>query len=121
MDKEYLEGLVGAEAAEVILAAHTQELQALRCSHALSMAVQAAGGRNETAIRALIQESDILAAQDMGAAAASAVEGLKREHGYLFCTPVVSSPGTGTAIPARTDMQALGKMSMAEYRKFRGR
>ena len=121
MDREYLENLVGAEAAQEIWQKHEAAVNALRCEHALAMAVQAAGGRSQKAIRALINESDILAAQDMGAAAASAVEGLKREHGYLFCAPVVSSPGTGTAIPAPTDMNAIGKMSMAEYRKFRGR
>ena len=121
MDKEFLDNLVGAEAAETIWQKHEQQLQALRCSHAISLAVRSAGGRNETAIRALINDGDILASEDMNAAAASAVEGLKREHGYLFCTPVVTSPGTGTAIPGRTDMEALGKMSMAEYRKFRNR
>ena len=121
MDKEYLESLVGAEAAEVIFQKHLQELQALRCDHALSMAVQAAGGRNEKAIRALIDHENILASENMVDAAASAVEGLKRQHGYLFQMPVVTSPGTGTAIPDRTDMEALGKMSMAEYRKFRNR
>ena len=78
MDKEYLEGLVGAEAAEDIWQRHEAAMNGLRCSHALSMAVQAAGGRSEKAIRALINESDILASSDMAAAAASAVEGLKR-------------------------------------------
>ena len=121
MDKEYLVNLVGAEAAEDIWQRHEAAVSALRLDHALSMAVQAAGGRSEKAIRALVNESDILASSDMAAAAASAVEGLKREHGYLFSLPAVSSPGTGTTIPARVDMNAIGKMSMAEYRKFRGK
>ena len=122
MDKEYLENLVGAEAAEQILQRHDQALRKLRCEHALSLAVRDAGGRNETAIRALINESDIAGAQDMAAAAASAVEGLKRQHSYLFQLPVVSSPGTGSAVAhGAYSMEDVGKMSMAEYRKYRGR
>ena len=121
MDKEYLEKLVGAEAAEQILQRHNEELQSLRCRHALSLAVRAAGGRNETAIRALINEADIAGAENMEAAAASAVEGLKRQHSYLFQLPVVTSPGTGTAPVGGCSMDDLSRMSMAEYRRYRGR
>jgi hypothetical protein len=120
MDKEFLENLVGAEAAQVILQQHLQELQRLRCDHALSGAIRAQGGRNETAIRALLDDSAILGAENMEQAAASAVEGLKREHGYLFASPIITSPGTGTA-PVRHSMEDIGRMSMAEYRRFRGR
>ena len=120
MDKEYLLTLVGEEAAEAIWQKHQQALRALGCSHALSAAVRNAGGRNETAIRALLNESEILNADDMDAAAASAVEGLKRQHAYLFAAPQVTSPGTGSA-PVAATMEDIGRMSMAEYRRYRGK
>ena len=121
MDKEFLEGLVSAEVADVILQRHQQDVQRLRCDHALANAIRSMGGRNETAIRALLDDSVILGADNMDQAAASAVEGLKREHGYLFAMPIISSPGTGTAPLAHHSMEDIGRMSMAEYRRFRGK
>lgn len=120
MDKAYLEELVGAEAAEEILRRHEGELAALRTQHAVSMAVRSAGGRNETAIRALLDESAIANAENMEQAACSAVASLKKAHGYLFEAPRVSSPGTGAlTVNGEASMEEIGKMSMAEYRRYR--
>lgn len=120
MDKEFLENLVGAEAAQTILQAHQQELNALRLEQALSGAVRQAGGRNERAIRALLDEQAILQAEDMSAAAENAVAELKRQNSWLFAPPQVSSPGTGAMTVSHTpSLEDVGKMSMAEYKRYR--
>ena len=120
MDKEFLENLVGAEAAEAILQAHQQEVNALRLEQALGGAVKHAGGRNEKAIRALLDEQAILQAEDMDAAAEQAVAELKRQNGWLFAPPQVSSPGTGAVTVTHTpSLEDVGKMSMAEYKRYR--
>ena len=121
MDEIFLQELVGQEAAQQILQRHRQEMDALRCDHALASAIRAAGGRSEIAIGALLDRNAIAAAEDMQQAAERAVAQLKREHGYLFAMPVVSSPGTGRlTVDAPFSMDDVGKMSMEEYRKWRG-
>ena len=80
----------------------------------LEQAVTAAGGRNYIAIRALIGELP----QD-GAAAKAAVAQVKRENPYLFGGPV-TAPGTGSnPISGDYTMEELGKLSPAEYRRYR--
>lgn len=120
MDKEFLENLVGAEAAEAIWQAHQQEISALRLEQALGSAVRQAGGRNQTAIRALLDEQAILRSEDVELAAQAAVAELKRQNGWLFAPPQVSSPGTGAMTVSHTpSLEDVGKMSMAEYKRFR--
>ena len=120
MDKEYLENLVGAEAAAQILERHRAEMNALRLDSALSRAVERSGGRNQKAIRALLDESALLGAEDLNAAAEEAVAALKKDNGWLFAMPQVSSPGTGAMTVTRTPTMAdVSKMSMAEYRRYR--
>ena len=65
MDKEFLEGLIGPEAAQQVLALHQKELDTLRLQQALGTAMRQAGGRNEKAIRALLDEQAILESGDM--------------------------------------------------------
>ena len=120
MDQEYLENLVGAEAAQQILQRHQQALDALRREHALTLAVERSGGRNQRAIRALVEESALQNAEDFQAAADAEVARVKRENGYLFALPQVSSPGTGAlTVDTAPSLQALGKMSMEEYKRYR--
>lgn len=120
MELEYLEGLVGPELAGQILQRHQQELDSLRREQAITLAVERAGGRNGKAIRALIDETALQNAQDVNAAAAEAVAAVKRENGYLFALPQVSSPGTGAlSVDTTPSMDAVAKMSMAEYRRYR--
>ena len=120
MDKAFLENLVGAEAAEAILQAHQQELGKLRLEQALGAAVKQAGGRSEKAIRALLDEQEILQAEDMESAAQAAVAEIKRQNGWLFAPPQVSSPGTGAVTVTHTpSMEDVAKMSMAEYKRYR--
>ena len=128
MDKEFLlqQGL-SPEGAEAVLQAHQQtvaeyegRLRAMGAESALKQAVTAAGGRNLTAIRALVDEAVIAESQDMDTAAKQAVEALKQENPYLFAVTQAYAPGTGTA-PARTgySMEELGKLSLADYRRYR--
>ena len=80
----------------------------------LQQAVTAAGGRNYIAIRALVGD---LPQDEAGAKAA--VAQVKRENPYLFGGQV-SAPGTGgNPIPGDYPMEELGKLSPAEYRRYR--
>ena len=80
----------------------------------LKQAVTAAGGRNYIAIRALVGELP----QDE-AAAKTAVAQVKREDPYLF-GGLVTAPGTGgNPISGEYTMEELGKLSPAEYRRYR--
>lgn len=115
------------EGAEAVLQAHQQTIseyenrvRALGAESALKQAVAAAGGRNLTAIRALVDETVIADSEDMDSAARQAVETLRRENPYLFAVPQAYAPGTGTK-PARTgySMEELGKLSLADYRRYR--
>ena len=120
MNEEYLENLIGAEAAREILALHLQELDALRREHALERAIDAAGGRNAKAIRALIDEEALAQSEDAFAAATAAVAALKQENGWLFAQPQVSAPGTGALqVSKMPTMADIGRMSMAEYKQYR--
>ncbi len=81
----------------------------------LQQAVTAAGGRNYIAIRALVGELP----QDEREAKA-AVAQVKRENPYLFGAGAVSAPGTGgNPVSGDYTMEELGKLSPAEYRKYR--
>ena len=80
----------------------------------LQQAVTAAGGRNYIAIRALVGELPL-----DEASAKAAVAAVKRENPYLFGGPV-SAPGTGgSPVSGEYTMEELGKMSPAEYRRYR--
>ena len=128
MDKEFLaqQGLQ-PEAAEAVWAAHTAAVEALQeqlrnqsVQFALKQAVTAAGGRNLTAIRALVDETAIAQSENMEDAARTAVESLKQDSPYLFHLPQVYAPGTGTASPKTGySMEELGKLSLADYRRYR--
>lgn len=120
MDREQLEALVGAEAAEQVLALHEQAMAALRREHMLERAIDAAGGRNSRAIRALIDEGALAEAEDPQAAVNAAVAALKQENGWLFAAPQVASPGTGALqVEKKRTMEDIAKMSMAEYKQYR--
>ena len=104
MDKEFLMNLEGMteEMAEAILERHGKEaagyeqrLKALATEGAVALAIATAGGRNQKAITALLDMQALFDARDLPAAAAQAVEALKKEHGYLFAAAPGYAPGTG--------------------------
>ena len=120
MDEEYLVTLIGPEAAREVLEIHRREVDALRREQALERAIEAAGGRSTKAIRALMDESALMEAEDPVAAAVSAVAALKKENPWLFATPQVTAPGTGALQVSKSHTMAdIGRMSMAEYRQYR--
>lgn len=122
MERAFLEELIADEAVvDAILQEHQRTVSDVRYQHTLSAAVERAGGRNLTAIRALLDESALMGAEDVDKAVKDAVAQLKKEHGYLFRT--ASQPyAAGETVGAKSyGMEDLAGMSMAEYRRFRGR
>ena len=118
LEKQFLVDLVGEEAAEQIWGAHLGALEqrerALRGDFAISRAILSGGGRNETAIRALMDTEGILSAEKPDLAAAKAIRDLRREHGYLFRT----AQGFPAAAPV-ISREDLADMTMEEYRRYR--
>ena len=123
--KELIEHLItDPQVAEAILAEHQkvvsgyeERIQSTLRQAALKQAVTAAGGRNLTAIRALIPD-DTLDGDDPDAAARMAVAAVKRENPYLFAG-AVTAPGTGSSAPMGYTQQELAKLPMSEYRRYR--
>ena len=119
--KEFLQELVAdAQIAEAIDQEYQRRVRAFGAEAAVKEAVAAAGGRNLRAIRALLDEGSIGQAEDMAAAAKSAVEAVRQESPYLFGTGRVFAEGAGTgAVAGQVTQEALGAMSLAEYRRYR--
>ena len=119
MQKDFLTDLVGEEAAEVIWQAHQDALEqnrrVLEGDLAIREAIFLGGGRNETAIRALLDREAICGCDDPKAAAKEAVSKIRREAGYLFRQPQAYAP----AQPAPVSREDVAGMSMAEYRRWR--
>lgn len=81
---------------------HEKEIKALHLQNALQTAITRAGGRNLTAISALLDLESIQQQEDISASLADAVEKLKQENSYLFYqTAVPYAQGTGTSMPDR--------------------
>ena len=79
---------------------HEKEIKSLHLQNALQTAITRAGGRNLTAISALLDLESIQQQEDYSASLADAVEKLKQENSYLFYqTTVPYARGTGTAMP----------------------
>ena len=125
MEQDFIESLGLDEAtAELVRSEHQKVIDAyesrirsLTVDAAVKQAVTAAGGRNLTAIRALMDESAF--GQDIEASAKAAVSAIKRENPYLFGGMAVTSPGTGAPTSLGYTQEELGKMSLSEYRRYR--
>ena len=106
-----------AQVAEAILQRHKDIVAGYEnriLESQLQQAVAALGGRNYTAIRALVGQ---LPQNEQEALAA--VRRIKRESPYLFAGQV-TAPGTGgNPVSGDYTMEELGKLSPAEYRKYR--
>ena len=116
MDRTFLQTLLGEDAPiDAILQEHGRVVDGLQFQHSLEQAVSAAGGRNLTAIRAL------LGSENREQALAQALKQVKKENPYLFETGVTQPYTQGAAAYMRNDydMEDIGAMSMAEYRRFR--
>lgn len=91
---ETLQGKLDAQAKE-----HAAELADLAFDGVLKDAITAARGRNDKAIRALLDVDKLKASKDQTADIKAALEALKKDNGYLFEseeTPPPYAPGTGT-------------------------
>ena len=102
MDQAFLEELgLEASAVEAILTAHGAALAQQKLQHQVAMAIGQAGGRNHTAITALLDMEALATAQDTETAVTEAVAALKKENGYLFAspTPPPYARQTGSAAP----------------------
>lgn len=122
MDRTFLQTLLGEDAPiDAILQEHGRVVDGLQFQHSLEQAVSAAGGRNLTAIRALLDEPALLGSENREQALAQALKQVKKENPYLFETAVSQPYAQGTAAHMRQeyDMEDIGAMSMAEYRRFR--
>lgn len=81
-------------------AEHQAKLADLDFDGVLKDAITAARGRNDKAIRALLDVDALKASKDQRAATKAAVEGVKKDNGYLFEndeTPPPYAAGTGTS------------------------
>ena len=122
MERTFLEGLVNDPAAvDAILQEHGRIVDAMEFRNTLQQAVQAAGGRNYTAIAALLDQESLLQSQNRQEAVQAALRGLKRESPYLFAGTVEQpyAGGTAAAVTGSYTMEDVGAMSMEEYRRFR--
>ena len=125
MENTFLDNLdLAPETAQVILQEHNRvvqeyetRLRQLTVDMAVKQAVTAAGGRNLTAIRALLDETAF--GSDPETDARQAVAAVKRENPYLFGSGAVTAPGTGTPAPMGYSQEELGKLPLAEYRRYR--
>lgn len=89
-------------------AEHRAQLDGLAFDSMLKDAITAARGRNEKAIRALLDVDALKASKNQAADVKAALEGLKKDSGYLFEgeeAPPPYAPGTGTGgrLPAGMD------------------
>lgn len=100
-----------------LIASYESRIRSLTVDAAVKQAVAAAGGRNLTAIRALMDESALEG--DIEAGAKAAVAAIRRENPYLFATGQVTAPGTGTPASMGYSQEELGKLPLSEYRRYR--
>lgn len=100
-----LQGKLDTQAKE-----HAAQLADLAFDGVLKDAITAARGRSEKAIRALLDVDALKASKNQAADVKAALEGLKKDSGYLFEgeeTPPPYAPGTGTGGRGSSGMDAI--------------
>lgn len=91
-------------------AEHKAQLDGLAFDGMLKDAITAAKGRNDKAIRALLDVDGLKASRNQEADIKAALEGLKKDSGYLFEseeTPPPYAAGTGAGGRAPTGLDAI--------------
>ena len=81
------------------IADHNQKMADMAFDHALESAITGAKGKNAKAIRALLDVDTLKGSKNQEADIKAALEGLKKDSGYLFDdgqTPPPYAGGTGT-------------------------
>ena len=125
MEQDFIDSLGLDEAtAQLVRSEHQKivddyerRIRAITVDAAVKQAVTAAGGRNLTAIRSLLDESAF--GDDIEAGAKAAVAAVRRENPYLFGSAQVTSPGTGAPTSMGYTQEELGKLPLSEYRRYR--
>lgn len=90
--------------------AHKKQLADLAFEGVLKDAITTARGRNDKAIRALLDVDALKASKDQTAEIKKALEGLKKDSGYLFDTGETPPPyaaGTGTGGKPSSGLDAI--------------
>lgn len=92
--------------------AHKQQLADLAFDAALKEAITAARGRSDKAIRALLDVDALKASKDQSADIKAALEGLKKDSGYLFepeetPPPYAAETGAGSYGGSAAGMDAI--------------
>lgn len=120
MDRTFLEGLLEDGAViDAILQEHESTVKRMEFQHSLQQAVTAAGGRNLTAIRALLDEEGLFGSENQEQAMADALKKLKRESPYLFESRMEQPYSAGKPAQLGYSMEDLGAMSMSQYKRYR--
>lgn len=81
------------------IADHNQKIADMAFDHALESAITGAKGKNAKAIRALLDVDNLKGSKNQEADIKAALEGLKKDSGYLFDDGQIPPPyagGTGT-------------------------
>lgn len=89
---------------------HKAEMAKVAFNHSLETAITAAGGRSAKAIAALLDVDTLRESKNQEADIKAALEGLKKDSGYLFGTgetPPPYSAGTGTGAGAQVPGDGL--------------
>ena len=98
------------------VAAHQKEQEDREFNETIASAILEAKGKNEKAIRALLDTEALRGSKNQQADNKAALDNLRTESGYLFedngGKPAFSGGGSD---PQRGGSQSLEKMSMAEY------
>lgn len=87
------------EAHDQAVSNHQKELDGIKFQGVLDSAITAARGKNAKAITALLDVEALRGSENQAEAIKAALEGLKKDSGYLFDTegtPPPYAPGTGT-------------------------
>ena len=87
------------EAHDQAVSDHQKELDGIKFQGVLDSAITAARGKNAKAITALLDVEALRGSENQAEAIKAALEGLKKDSGYLFDTegtPPPYAPGTGT-------------------------
>jgi len=99
------------------------KLDAMAFDAKVKDAITAAKGKNAKAIAALLDLDTLKASKNQDADLKAALEGLKKDNGYLFeeeGTPPHYASGTGSSkVTRQYTQEELAQMPMDEYRAYR--
>ena len=108
------------EAHDQAVSDHQKELDGIKFQSVLDSAITAAKGKNAKAITALLDVEALRGSEDQQKAITAALEGLKKDSGYLFDgegAPPPYSAGAGTGKQTPTSAESLAGALRERYSK----